>query len=419
MNRTERMFEDACSIYAEHGVDVKEALRKLDSATVGIHAWQGDDVVGFENTGHALTGGCQVTGNYPGRARTAEELRQDLDEALAMIPGPNKIVLQGHEVDSMIPGCDRDAFTIENFSGWAEWAAARKLGLDLAPAFYSHPKLDHGLSLSHPDAAIRRFWIDHGKACRRIAAEFARRTGVRSVCNFWAPDGFKDTPADRLAPRRRLMESLDEIFADPVDSALVLDAVESKLFGIGTESCTVGSHDFYLTYAAKHNKAICLDMGHFHPTESVADKLSAILVQQGCILLHVSRGVRWDSDHVIVQNDDLLNIGREIAVCGTGRIEIGLDYFDATINRVGAWVIGAQNMRKALLRGFLEPAEEIKAAEAAWDLTARLALQEEAKTLPWNAVWNFYCEQHGIPPANAILARIRDYEKRVQFPRGN
>lgn len=419
MNRTERMFEDACSIYAEHGVDVKEALRKLDSATVGIHAWQGDDVVGFENTGHALTGGCQVTGNYPGRARTAEELRQDLDEALTMIPGPNKVVLQGHEVDSMLPGRDRDAFTIENFSGWADWAAARKLGLDIAPAFYSHPKLDHGLSLSHPDAEIRKFWIDHGKACRRIAAEFTRRTGVRSVCNFWAPDGFKDTPADRLAPRRRLMESLDEIFADPVDSALVLDAVESKLFGIGTESCTVGSHDFYLTYAAKHNKAICLDMGHFHPTESIADKLSAILVQQGSILLHVSRGVRWDSDHVIVQNDDLLNLGREIAACGTGNIEIGLDYFDATINRVGAWVIGAHNMRKALLRGFLEPAEGIKAAEAAWDLTARLALQEEAKTLPWNAVWNFYCEQHGIPSVSAILTRIRDYERRVQFPRGN
>lgn len=417
MNRTERMFEDACSIYAEYGVDVNEALRRMDSCTIGIHAWQGDDVAGFEDTGHALTGGCQVTGNYPGRARTAAELRQDLDEAFTMIPGACKVVLQGHEVDRMIPGRDRDAFTIENFSGWADWAVSRKIGLDLAPAFYSHPKLDHGLSLSHPDPEIRAFWIRHGKACRKIAEEFARRTGVRAVCNFWAPDGFKDTPADRLAPRRRLMESLDEIFADPVEETLVLDAVESKLFGIGTESCTVGSHDFCLTYATRRSKAICLDMGHFHPTESVADKLSAILVQQGRILLHVSRGVRWDSDHVIVLNDDLLNLGREIAACGTERIEIGLDYFDATINRVGAWVIGAHNMRKALLRGFLEPSAKIAAAECRWDFTARLALQEEAKTLPWNAVWNRYCEQNGIPAAGAVHERLRKYETEVQFRR--
>lgn len=418
MNRTERMFEDACSIYAEHGVDVKKALRRLDSCTIGIHAWQGDDVTGFENTGHALTGGCQVTGDYPGRARTAEELRRDLEEALAMIPGPCKVVLQGHEVDRMIPGRDRDAFTIENFSGWADWAASRGTGLDIAPAFYSHPKLDHGLSLSHPDPEIRAFWIGHGKACRRIAEEFARRTGIRSVCNFWAPDGFKDTPADRIAPRRRLLESLDEIFSDPVDESLVLDAVESKLFGIGTESCTVGSHDFYLTYAARRGKAVCLDMGHFHPTESVADKLSAILVQNGRILLHVSRGVRWDSDHVIVLNDDLLNLGREIAACGTDRIEIGLDYFDATINRVGAWVIGTHNMRKALLCGFLTPATEISAAEQHWDFTARLALQEEAKTLPWNAVWDYYCEQHDVPVTTALLSRLHAYEKQVQFLRG-
>ncbi len=417
-DRTERMFRDACSIYAEHGVDVEQALRRLDTCVIGLHAWQGDDVTGFENTGHALTGGCQVTGNYPGRARTSEELRQDLEEAFSMIPGICKVVLQGHEVDRMGPGRDRDGFTIENFSGWADWAEARGTGLDLAPAFYSPPKLDHGLSLSHPDHNIRDFWIRHGKACRKIAQEFARRTGIRSVCNFWAPDGFKDTPADRLAPRKRLMESLDEIFADPVDESLVLDAVESKLFGIGTESCTVGSHDFYLTYAARRNKAVCLDMGHFHPTESIADKLSAILVQQGRILLHVSRGVRWDSDHVIALNDDLLNLGREIAACGTERIEIGLDYFDATINRVGAWVIGTHNMRKALLRGFLEPVTAISEAERQWDFTARLALQEEAKTLPWNAVWNYYCEQHDIPDTDAILERIRMYEKQVQFQRG-
>ena len=418
MNRTERMYEDACAIYAEHGVDVEEAVRRMNACVIGIHAWQGDDVTGFENTGHALTGGCQVTGNYPGRARTAEELRQDLDEAFTMIPGPFKVVLQGHEVDCVTPGCDRDSFTVENFSGWRDWAVERKIGLDIAPAFYSHPKLDMGLSLSHPDPEIRAFWIRHGQACRRIGEAFARATGVRSVCNFWAPDGFKDIPADRLAPRRRLMESLDAIFADPVDEALVLDAVESKLFGIGTESCTVGSHDFYLTYAARHNKAICLDMGHFHPTESIADKLSAILVQQGRILLHVSRGVRWDSDHVIVLNDDLLSLGREIAACGTDRIEIGLDYFDATINRVGAWVIGAHNMRKALLRGFLEPTAEICAAESRRDLTARLALQEEAKSLPWGAVWAHCLEEWGIPAVGGVLDRISDYEKKVQFRRG-
>ena len=417
MNRTERMFDDACSIYAEHGVDVREALRKLDACTIGIHAWQGDDVVGFENTGHALTGGCQVTGNYPGCARNSEELRKDLDKAFTMIPGKSKVVLQGHEVDRMIPGVDRDAFTIENFSGWADWAISRKIGLDIAPAFYSHPKLDHNLSLSHPDSSIRKFWIDHGIACRRIGAEFAKRTGIRCVCNFWAPDGYKDTPADRLSARRRLMESLDAVFANPVDEKLVMDAVESKLFGIGAESCTVGSHDFYLTYAARKGKAICLDMGHFHPTESVADKLSAILVQQGSILLHVSRGVRWDSDHVIVQNDDLLNLGLEIARCGTDRIEIGLDYFDATINRVGAWVIGAQNMRKALLRGFLEPNAEIIEAENKWDLTGRLALQEQAKSLPWAAVWDYYCEQNSIPGTKDCLAQIREYEQQVLFKR--
>ncbi len=414
MNRTEQFYNLAREQYAELGVDTEQALRRLDATALSLHAWQGDDVAGFEGVEHALTGGCQVTGNYPGRARTSAELRADLDRALTLLPGRHRVNLQGHEVDRMLPGQDRDSLTLENFSDWLDWAADRKLGLDIAPAYYSHPKLDHGLSLSHPDAGIRRFWIDHGRAIRRIGAAFGRRLGTPAVCNVWAPDGFKDTPADRLAPRQRLLESLDATFAEKFPENELLDAVESKLFGIGAESCTVGSHDFYLTYAARRNKLICLDSGHFHPTESIADKISAICCQQGRILLHVSRGVRWDSDHVLVLNDELLGIARETVACNTAdQIHIALDYFDASINRVAAWVIGTRNLQKALLIGLLEPTRSIQAREAEWDFSGRLAEQEAAKALPWGAVWEYYCMSRGVPGDAGFMAEIRAYEKSV------
>ena len=412
MNRTEKAFETACDIYREYGVDPVSAMEKVKNIPVSLHAWQGDDVVGFENFETALTGGCQVTGNYPGRARTADELRADLDVVLSLVPGKSRVCLQGHQVDKMIPGVDRDGFTIEHFANWLDWAKRRGIGMDIAPCYYSHPKLDHGLSLSHPDAGIRKFWIDHGLCIRRIAAEFGRTLGTPSVCNFWMPDGFKDIPADRYAPRLRMKESLDAIFAEKIDEKYELDAVESKLFGIGVESCTVGSHDFFLMYAARNNKLICLDSGHFHPTESIGDKLSAIVSQQGRILLHVSRGVRWDSDHVILLNDELLSIAREAAVYGyTDRIYFCLDYFDASINRIAAMAIGARNMRKALLIALLDPLDLIRKEENAWNFSARMARMEEAKSLPWGDVWRFFCERENIPDDSAMLQRIAAYEK--------
>ena len=418
MSVVEKSYELAKEQYAALGVDTEAALKRMETEAISIHAWQGDDVVGFEPQSHSLTGGCQVTGNYPGRARTPDELRMDLDKAMSLLSGNLRVNLQAHEVDKMFPGQDRDTLTIENYAGWLAWAKERKIGLDLAPAYYSHEKLDHGLSLSHPDPAIRKFWIDHGRSCRRVGAQFGRELGTPCLCNVWAPDGFKDIPADRLAPRQRLLESLDATFEETFPETEILDAVESKLFGIGAESYTVGSHDFYLTYAAKHNKLICLDSGHFHPTESIGDKISAICSQQGRILLHVSRGVRWDSDHVILLNDELLSIGREtVRGAGPNQVYIALDYFDASINRVGAWVIGTRNMQKSLLIALLEPVKLACAEENAWDFTARMSAMEAAKALPWGAVWQYFCEKHQIPQDFDVMKEIHQYEKDVQFKR--
>ncbi len=414
MNRIEKSFSIACEIYREHGVDPVQAIEILKNIPVSLHAWQGDDVVGFENFATALTGGCQVTGNYPGRARNADELRSDMDMVLKLVPGTKRVCLQGHQVDKMLPGVDRDGFTMEHFSNWLDWAKERKIGMDIAPCFYSHPKLDHGFSLSHPDAGIRKFWIDHGQAIRRVGAEFGKELGTPAVCNFWLPDGFKDIPADRFAPRQRMAESLDAIFAEKIDGKYELDAIESKLFGIGVESCTVMSHDLLLMYAAKHDKLICLDSGHFHPTESIADKLSSIVAQQGRILLHVSRGVRWDSDHVILLNDELLSIAREAVVYGfMDKIFLCLDYFDASINRIAAMTVGARNMQKALLIALLEPTKMLRDAENSWDFSSRMALQEEFKTLPWGSVWEYYCESQNIAADASVMESIKSYEKDV------
>ncbi len=409
---TERAFQIASEVYSACGIDTTQVMAQLDAMPLSLHAWQGDDVVGFENSGNALTGGCQVTGNYPGRARTAAELRSDLEQALGLLPGNNfRICLQGHEVDSIRPGQDRDSYTLENFSGWLDWAKEKHLGMDIAPAYYSHPKLDHGMSLAHPDKSIRDFWIEHGRACRRIGAQFGEALGSPAVCNQWVPDGYKDRPADRRAPRARLQDSLDAVFAEDFPENQLLDAVESKLFGIGVESYTVGSHDFYLTYAARHGKLICLDTGHFHPTESIADKLSAICCQQGRILLHISRGVRWDSDHVTLLNDDLLDLASESVRNYDGKnLYFTLDYFDASINRIAAWVIGARNWQKALLSAMLTPMANACDAEDRGDFTSRMAIMEAQKTLPWNAVWNYYCESRNVPADTEIMKPIREYE---------
>ena len=419
MDRKQEMFAAAKEIYGNLGVDVEQAMAALDRIPLGIHAWQGDDVRGFEKDSFTLTGGCQVTGNYPGRARNADELRNDLDLALKLIPGHHRVGLQGHQVDRMFPGVDRDGFTIENFRSWLDWAKAKKIGLDIAPAFYGHDKLDHNLSLAHPDPAIREFWIRHGIACRKIGETFGRELGTPSVVNFWMPDGFKDTPSDRFTPRQRMMESLDRCFAEKIDPAFERDTVEQKLFGIGVESCTVGSHEFFLLYAASRGKILCFDTGHFHPTEQVADKLSAVFCMMDEIFLHVSRGVRWDSDHVVVVNDELLNLARESVAYGyLDKIHFGLDYFDATINRIAAWVIGARDFQKALLIALLEPACA-KKAERDLDYTARLALQEAAKSLPWGIVWNEWCERHNVPSDFEFMNEIRDYEKKILAERNN
>ncbi len=419
MDRTEKMYALAKEIYAGHGVDADAAMAKLAKIPISVHAWQGDDVKGFENTGHALTGGCQVTGNYPGCARTSEELRRDLDLALKLIPGTKRVCLQAHQIDRVIPGVDRDGFTAAQFSGWIAWAKKKHIGMDIAPVFYSHPKLDHGLSLSHPDPKIRKFWINHGIACRRIAETFGRELGTPCICNFWVPDGFKDIPADRSTPRRHLRDSLDACFAPKISPKFERDALEPKLFGIGTESCTVGSNEFYLLYAMKHGKMMCFDSGHFHPTESIADKLSSVFAMMDEVLLHISRGVHWDSDHVVLVNDELLAIARESVVYDyLDKIHFTLDYFDASINRIGAWAVGARNFQKALLIALLEPKKEICGLEKKWDFTGRMAAMEGAKTLPWGAVWEYFCAKQGVPAESEFMEPIRDYEKRVLLKRG-
>lgn len=414
----EKFFKDACEIYAAQGVDVESAMNAAAAVEVSIHAWQGDDVMGFESDSFSLTGGCQVTGNYPGRARSADELRQDLDFTLDLVPGAHRVGLQGHQVDKMIPGVDRDGFTIENFSRWLDWAKEKKMHLDIAPAFYGHDKLVNNLSLSHPDREISKFWIDHGIACRRIGEIFGKELGSPCICNFWAPDGYKDTPADRYAARRRLMDALDECFDEPISEEYERDAVEAKLFGIGCESCTVGSHEFYMLYGATRGKMLCFDSGHFHPTEVISDKLSAYFCMMDELLLHVSRGVRWDSDHVLTLNDELLAIARECAAYDyLEKIHVSLDYFDASINRTAAWVIGTRNFRKALLIALLEP-RTARAAEKQFDYTGRLAAQEAARTLPWGAVWEEFLARFDMPNDFQVMDSIRDYEKRVLAHRG-
>ena len=410
-DRITARYELARQQYADHGVDTDAALARLGDVAISLHCWQGDDVLGFENVGESLGGGIAATGNYPGRARTPDELRADATKALSLIPGTHRFNLHAFYGEFGGRRVDRDEIAPEHFAGWIAWAKELGIGLDFNPTFFSHPKAADNFTLAHADPAIRAFWIRHGIACRRIGEAMGAALGRPCVTNHWIPDGMKDTPVDRLGPRERLMASLDEMFAAPIDPAHNLDALEGKLFGLGIESYTVGSHEFYFGYALSRRLLYALDTGHYHPTETIADKISAVLLFVPEILLHVSRGVRWDSDHVVVLNDDLTAIGQEL-VRGNflGRTHIGLDYFDASINRVAAWVVGTRNMLKALLAAMIEPIGTLRTVEASADYTSRLALQEEYKTLPLGAVWDYYCESRNTPPGSCWLTEIKRYE---------
>ena len=404
--------------YLQCGVDTEKALQELARTPISLHCWQGDDVGGFEHFAGALGGGLVATGNYPGKARTPEELRADLEKAYSLVPGRHRLNL--HAIYGEFGGkkVDRDEIAPEHFQNWISWAKKNGLGLDFNPTCFSHLKAADGFTLSHRDKGIRQFWIEHCIRCRAIGAAMGKALGKACVTNVWVPDGMKDTPADRTGPRARLAESLDAVFKTPISPKLNLDSVEPKLFGIGSESYVAGSHEFYLGYALTRKKLLCLDAGHYHPTESIADKISSVLQFMPEILLHISRGVRWDSDHVVILNDDLLAIAREIVANEfLDRVHIGLDYFDASINRVAAWTIGARNMQRALLIALLEP-PAIKAAELGGDYTSRLALQEEARTMPFGAVWDYYCESRGVPAGQSWLAEVKRYEKDVLSKRG-
>ncbi|HTB84510.1 MAG TPA: L-rhamnose isomerase [Candidatus Sulfotelmatobacter sp.] len=408
----------ACERYAAVGVDVSHALKTLSQIPISLHCWQGDDVGGFENNGGTLGGGLVATGNHPGKARTPDELRADLEKACSLIPGKHRLNLHAFYGEFGGKKVDRDEVEPKHFANWISWAKKNGLGLDFNPTCFNHPKAADGFTLSHADKGIRQFWIEHCIRSREIGAAMGNALGKTCVTNVWIPDGMKDTPADRVGPRARLAGSLDAVFKKPISPKLNLDAVEPKLFGIGSESFVTGSHEFYLGYAITRKKLLTLDAGHYHPTEGIADKISSVMQYLPEILLHVSRGVRWDSDHVVIMNDDLLAIAREIAVNGfEKRVHIGLDYFDASINRVAAWTIGTRNMLRALLIALLE-SPLIRSAEAAGDFTTRLALQEEAKALPFGAVWDAYCEQQGVPVGDAWLTEVKSYEKNVLSRRG-
>ena len=410
---TEQAFELAKQRYADNGVDVEAAMNQLDTIPVSMHCWQGDDVRGFENPQGALTGGIQATGNYPGRARNASELRADVDVALGLIPGPKRFNLHAIYLESDRP-VDRDQIEPQHFANWVDWAKERQLGLDFNPTCFSHPLSADGFTLSHADEGIRQFWIDHCKASRKVSAWFGEQLGTPSVMNIWVPDGMKDLTIDRLAPRQRLMQALDEIISEKLNPAHHIDAVESKLFGIGAESYTVGSNEFYLGYATSRQTALTLDAGHFHPTEMISDKISTVMLYVPRLLLHVSRPVRWDSDHVVLLDDETQAIAHEIVRQKLfDKVHIGLDFFDASINRIAAWVIGTRNAKKALLRALLEPTEKLRSIESAGDYTTRLALLEEQKSLPWQAVWETWCLRHDVPADASWLRNVRDYEEQI------
>ena len=412
----ENAYKIAKERYAELGVDTDAALKCLKEIPISVHCWQGDDVMGFE-VDQGASGGILCTGNYPGRARNPQELRDDLDQFLSLMPGTMRLNLHAiyRESDTFV---DRAKIRPEHFRNWIDWAKAQGIGLDFNPTCFSHPKAADGLTLSHPDKGVRDYWIEHTIACREIAAAMGKELSKRCVMNIWIPDGFKETPGDRFNARKRLADSLDKILEVKQNPAYMRDAVESKLFGIGVESCTVGSNEFYLGYAVKNKLMLTLDSGHFHPTEVISDKLSSALLFTDEILLHVSRPVRWDSDHVVTFDDELQQIAAEIVRCDAlNRVNIGLDYFDATINRSAAWVIGTRNMQKALCKALLEPVAMLREMEEKFNYTERLAVLEELKAMPWQAVYDYFCESAGKPVGCSVMQEIRKYENEVQSKR--
>ena len=420
MTKIEKAYELAKECYMELGVDTDLAVGKLGRIPISMHCWQGDDVGGFETADAKLSGGgIQATGNYPGRARTADELRSDLEKAYSVIPGKHRLNLHSIYAETSGKKVERNELDYTHFKNWVSWAKSIGIGIDFNPTFFSHPKAADGFTLSHANKGIRKFWIEHGIACRRIGAAMGKALGSTCVTNVWIPDGCKDIPVDRRGPRERLKASLDAIFEEKLNPDYNLDAVESKLFGIGSESYVAGSHEFYMGYAIANNKLLCLDTGHFHPTEVVSDKISSVLTWLEEILLHVSRGIRWDSDHIVILTDELRAIAEEIVRGGyLDRVHIGLDFFDASINRVAAWVIGMRSMLKGLLIALIEPTEKLCQYERENDFTSRLALMEEIKTLPFAAVWDYYCLKQDVPIGMAWLEEVKKYEKDVQSKRG-
>ncbi len=402
-------YSVAAERYAALGVDTQTALSALEKVAISLHCWQGDDVGGFENPTGGLSGGIAATGNYPGKARTADELRRDLDVAYSLLPGSHRLNLHAIYLESD-KKVERNAIEPRHFAAWKDWAKAGGHGVDFNPTCFSHPLSADGFTLSHRDPAIRQFWIEHCIASRRIGDYFGRELGTPAVTNIWVPDGYKDSPADRTTPRLLLLQALDEILAEKLPDNL--DAVEPKLFGIGSESYVTGSMEFYSAYAVSRKILLTLDSGHFHPTETIADKISSLLIYLDQILLHVSRGVRWDSDHVVTFNDDLQAIAQEVVHCNAlERVHIGLDYFDASINRIAAWTIGTRNTQRALLQALLEPHQMLNTFEAQGDFSSRLALQEELKVMPANAVWDYYCLSKSVPVGMAFMDVIKTYEK--------
>jgi L-rhamnose isomerase len=409
-----KAYELAQQRYAELGVDTENAMERLRKISISLHCWQGDDVGGFESSGGLSGGGIMATGAYPGKARTPDELRCDLAKAYSLLPGKHRLNLHASYLETGGKKVERNEIEAEHFANWIAWAKQLGIGMDFNQTFFSHPKADSGFTLSSYDEGIRKFWIEHGIACRKIAEYIGRQLGSACVTNLWIPDGYKDIPVDRKGAREILKDSLDKIFSVKLDRRWQLDSIEGKLFGIGSESCVIGSHEFYLGYAIANNVLLCLDAGHFHPTEVISDKISSVLCYLDQILLHVSRPVRWDSDHVVILSDELIAIAQEI-VRGDylQRVHIGLDFFDASINRVAAWVIGTRCMIKALLIALLEPTEKLRQMEVNGDYTSRLAMLEELKTMPFGAVWDYYCEKSGVPAGQSWLKEVKDYEAKV------
>jgi len=418
MSDSDRTIEDAyqcaCERYQAIGVDVDQALDRLAGIQISLHCWQGDDVGGFENSGQDLGGGLAVTGNYPGQATTPDQLRSDIQFALSLIPGTHRLNLHAMYAETGGVRVQRNELSQVHFQRWIDWAKSYGLGLDFNPTFFAHEKANDGYTLAHADEGIRRYWIEHGIICRRIGAAMGQALGSPCITNIWIADGSKESPVDRKTPRERLAQSLDALFDERIDPTHNLDALEAKLFGIGSESYVVGSHEFYLGYAIKNKKILCLDAGHFHPTEVISDKISAVLTHLDAILLHVSRGVRWDSDHVVILSDEVRAIAQEL-VRGDylDRTHLGLDYFDASINRIAAWIIGSRNLLKAILLALLEPLQRLRQMEQEGDFTARLALIEELKTMPFGAVWDYHCLKQDRPTGWGWMDEVKRYETEV------